>query len=328
MRIFNLIALIILLAHWNGCLQFMIPMFQNFPSDCWVALNGLQTAPWTEQYTVALFKALSHMLCIGYGRYPPQSYVDMWLTMLSMGLSLPSRDEKDAKICFSDGSDVLRGDDRPCLCPCSEFRHVSTVVQRKSKDWYRSVLKRIVVVSLNKLKNICPGGNYREKWEIESPIITNIDFKERSFMKTQFSPNSPKDSDWFVSSLLSSLQSLSVSQDVINYNCRSLVSSVPFFTNADPNFVSDVVTKLRFEVFQPGDQIIHEGTIGDKMYFIQEGVVDIIKSDGQILTTLSDGSYFGGLSFFFNDWISLMLNRDLFVDAGEACCWCSLCDLL
>jgi hyperpolarization activated cyclic nucleotide-gated potassium channel 2 len=87
MRILNLIALIILLAHWNGCLQFMIPMFQNFPSDCWVALNGLQTAPWTEQYTVALFKALSHMLCIGYGRYPPQSYVDMWLTMLSMGES-------------------------------------------------------------------------------------------------------------------------------------------------------------------------------------------------------------------------------------------------
>jgi len=30
------------------------------------------------------------------------------------------------------------------------------------------------------------------------------------------------------------------------------------------------------------------------MYFIQEGVVDIIKSDGTVLTTLSDGSYFGG----------------------------------
>ncbi|CAF2909582.1 unnamed protein product [Rotaria sp. Silwood2] len=59
MRILNLLALIILLAHWNGCLQFMIPMFQNFLSDCWVALNALQNAPWTEQYTVALFKALS-----------------------------------------------------------------------------------------------------------------------------------------------------------------------------------------------------------------------------------------------------------------------------
>ena len=41
-------------------------------------------------------------------------------------------------------------------------------------------------------------------------------------------------------------------QDVINYNCRALVASVPFFTNADPSFVSEVVTKLKYEVFQPG----------------------------------------------------------------------------
>jgi len=32
-----------------------------------------------------------------------------------------------------------------------------------------------------------------------------------------------------------------------------LVASVPFFANADSNFVSDVVTKLRYEVFQPGE---------------------------------------------------------------------------
>jgi len=30
------------------------------------------------------------------------------------------------------------------------------------------------------------------------------------------------------------------------------------------------------------------------MYFIQEGIVDIIKSDGTVLTALSDGSYFRG----------------------------------
>ena len=41
-------------------------------------------------------------------------------------------------------------------------------------------------------------------------------------------------------------------KDVINYNCRALVASVPFFTNADPSFVSEVVTKLKYEVFQPG----------------------------------------------------------------------------
>ena len=77
---------------------------------------------------------------------------------------------------------------------------------------------------------------------------------------------------------------------------------MPFFANADSNFVSDVVTKLKYEVFQPGTQttlsyfkstlwtwfcflgdiIIKEGTIGTKMYFIQEGVVDIVMANGEV----------------------------------------------
>jgi hyperpolarization activated cyclic nucleotide-gated potassium channel 2 len=90
---------------------------------------------------------------------------------------------------------------------------------------------------------------------------------------------------------------------------------VPFFANADQNFVSDVVTKLRFEVFQPGDLIIREGTIGNKMYFIQEGIVDIIKSNNEVMTTLSDGSYFGGkahaafIFFFLSNFYNRIANR-------------------
>ena len=44
---------------------------------------------------------------------------------------------------------------------------------------------------------------------------------------------------------------------MINFNCRSLVAAVPFFANADPEFVSSVVTKLQFEVFQPGKSKRH-----------------------------------------------------------------------
>lgn len=75
---------------------------------------------------------------------------------------------------------------------------------------------------------------------------------------------------------------------------------MPFFANADSNFVSDVVTKLKYEVFQPGDIIIKEGTIGTKMYFIQEGVVDIVMANGEVATSLSDGSYFGEICLLTN----------------------------
>lgn len=68
---------------------------------------------------------------------------------------------------------------------------------------------------------------------------------------------------------------------------------MPLFANADPNFVTSMLTKLRFEVFQPGDYIIREGTIGKKMYFIQHGVVGVLTKDNKE-TKLSDGCYFGG----------------------------------
>jgi len=40
-RIFNLICLMMLIGHWNGCLQFMVPMLLNFPEDSWVAVDNL-----------------------------------------------------------------------------------------------------------------------------------------------------------------------------------------------------------------------------------------------------------------------------------------------
>ncbi len=82
-------------------------------------------------------------------------------------------------------------------------------------------------------------------------------------------------------------------QEIVNFNCRKLVASMPLFANAEPNFVTAMLTKLRFEVFQPADYIVREGTIGKKMYFIQHGVVNVI-TKGTPGMKLSDGSYFGG----------------------------------
>uniref|UniRef100_H2Z2I5 Ion transport domain-containing protein n=1 Tax=Ciona savignyi TaxID=51511 RepID=H2Z2I5_CIOSA len=83
-RIFNLVGLMLLIGHWNGCLQFLIPMLHNFPADSWIVIDDLVGRPWAEQYSWSVFKAMSHMLCIGYGQKPPKNLMDLWMTMLSM----------------------------------------------------------------------------------------------------------------------------------------------------------------------------------------------------------------------------------------------------
>lgn len=252
MKIFNLICMMLLVGHWSGCLQFLVPMLQGFPSNSWVAINELETKYWFEQYSWALFKAMSHMLCIGYGRFPPQSLTDMWLTLLSM----------------------ISG----ATCYALFLGHTTNLIQSldSSRRQYREKLKQVEeYMAYRKLPRDLRQG------------IT--DYFEHRYQGKFF------DEEAILGELSERLR-----EDVINYNCRSLVASVPFFANADPNFVNDVVTKLKYEVFQPGDVIIKEGTLGTKMYFIQEGIVDIVMSNGEVATSLSDGSYFGEICLLTN----------------------------
>nr|XP_057945006.1 potassium/sodium hyperpolarization-activated cyclic nucleotide-gated channel 4 isoform X2 [Doryrhamphus excisus] len=170
-RIVNLIGMMLLLCHWDGCLQFLVPMLQDFPADCWVSKNKMVYKQ-VEQYM--------------------------------------------------------------------SFHKLPADMRQRIHDYYEH--------------------RYQGKMFDEESILGEL--------------NEP------------------LREEIINFNCRKLVASMPLFANADPNFVTSMLTKLKFEVFQPGDYIIREGTIGKKMYFIQHGVVSVL-TKGSKETKLSDGSYFG-----------------------------------
>ena len=59
MRIFNLICMMLLVGHWSGCLQFLVPMLQGFPKQSWVAINELEV---TVQSGLTVRMTL-HQLC-------------------------------------------------------------------------------------------------------------------------------------------------------------------------------------------------------------------------------------------------------------------------
>ncbi|KAF1385868.1 hypothetical protein PFLUV_G00112220 [Perca fluviatilis] len=244
MRIFNLIGMMLLLCHWDGCLQFLVPMLQDFPSDCWVSLNKMVNDTWTELYSFALFKAMSHMLCIGYGRQAPESMSDIWLTMLSMIVG--------------------------ATCYAMFIGHATALIQSldSSRRQYQEKYKQVEqYMSFHKLP-----ADFRQKIH---------DYYEHRYQGKMF------DEESILEELNEPLR-----EEIVNFNCRKLVASMPLFANADPNFVTAMLTKLRFEVFQPVDYIIREGTIGKKMYFIQHGVVSVL-TKGSIGMKLMDGSYFG-----------------------------------
>ncbi|KFU83955.1 Potassium/sodium hyperpolarization-activated cyclic nucleotide-gated channel 4, partial [Chaetura pelagica] len=243
-RIFNLIGMMLLLCHWDGCLQFLVPMLQDFPEDCWVYINHMVNDSWGKQYSHALFKAMSHMLCIGYGQQAPKGMTDVWLTMLSMIVG--------------------------ATCYAMFIGHATALIQSldSSRRQYQEKYKQVEqYMSFHKL----PGDTRQRIHEYYEHRYQGKMFDEENILGELSEP---------------------LKEEIINFNCRNLVANMPLFANADPNFVTAMLTKLRFEVFQPGDFIIREGTVGKKMYFIQHGVVSIL-TKGNKETKLSDGSYFG-----------------------------------
>jgi CRP-like cAMP-binding protein len=53
-------------------------------------------------------------------------------------------------------------------------------------------------------------------------------------------------------------------------------------------------------VFQPEETIIHDGEIGDAMYFIVEGKVSVLNKSKNVLVALQKGDFFGALVLVFS----------------------------
>jgi len=79
------------------------------------------------------------------------------------------------------------------------------------------------------------------------------------------------------------------------------ISKVPLFEDMDEIEIEETARIMVREEFRTGDAVFDEGDVGDKMYVIVKGAVDIIKgagrgTPGQILVTLRAGDYFGEMS--------------------------------
>ena len=83
-RMGNMFCLVFVFAHWNACFQYFVAEVTNFPEDSWVSIDGIYDDSIFEKYSWCLFRAFSHMLCIGYGHTTPRNVSEVWVVQISM----------------------------------------------------------------------------------------------------------------------------------------------------------------------------------------------------------------------------------------------------
>ena len=149
-------------------------------------------------------------------------------------------------------------------CYAMFLGHATNLIQSldSSRRQYRFVLPFLGTLEIwstgrrwNRWRSIWRTGNCPETQETRS--LSNFRQQQHLVNKCAFHRyfEHRYQGKFFDEELILGELSEKLREDVINYNCRALVASVPFFTNADPSFVSEVVTKLQYEVFQPGVQL-------------------------------------------------------------------------
>lgn len=81
---------------------------------------------------------------------------------------------------------------------------------------------------------------------------------------------------------------------------RDLIQKVPFFREANDDLLKDVVMALRPVVYTPGSYLIREGEMGDCMYIVSVGTVEVVSRDGsKVFAELEEGSFVGEMALVY-----------------------------
>ncbi len=82
---------------------------------------------------------------------------------------------------------------------------------------------------------------------------------------------------------------------------KDIIEKVPIFQGANDDLVQQIVMNLRPVVYTPGDYVFRKGEVGDNMFFISRGAVEVVSDDGgTVYATLREGNFFGEIALLLN----------------------------
>lgn len=75
-----------------------------------------------------------------------------------------------------------------------------------------------------------------------------------------------------------------------------MVAEVPLFADLDAGAIARIAGLLRARIVPAGHTIVHRGALGDSMYFIAAGAVDVVSTGAAETVRLGEGEFFGEIA--------------------------------
>lgn len=90
--------------------------------------------------------------------------------------------------------------------------------------------------------------------------------------------------------------SVNLRTEILMHSCSILLSKVSLFKDLSKDILENIVKCLKLEIYFTNGVIVQANTIGESMFFIQNGTAAIMSPSGVELGHLSDGSHFGEMA--------------------------------
>lgn len=84
----------------------------------------------------------------------------------------------------------------------------------------------------------------------------------------------------------------------------SIIVQVTIFQECQPEFLRDLVLKMKAYIFTPGDSICRKGEVAREMFIIADGILEVLSEAGKVLTTMKAGDFFGEIGILNLDGLN------------------------
>ncbi|CAK9810714.1 Cyclic nucleotide-gated cation channel alpha-3 [Anthophora quadrimaculata] len=285
-RVLNLIHILLILAHWFGCFYYLLSEAEGFQGDWVYPYRPGEYATLTRKYLGSLYWST--------------------LTLTTIG-DLPTPETNAEVVAGGNPRSLAR---RGRLSRLLQFKHnggyVFTIV-----SYLIGVF--IFATIVGQVGNVITNRN-ANRLEFERLLDG-----AKTYMRHHKVPGGMKrrvlrwyDYSWSrgriqgggdINTALGLLPDKLKTELALHVNL-SVLKKVTIFQECQPEFLHDLVLKMKAYIFTPGDSICRKGEVAREMFIIADGILEVISETGRVLTTMKAGDFFGEIGILNLDGLN------------------------
>ncbi len=294
LRLVEFLSGVILIAHYAACGWMCLALWKNDKSECVGLDDSTVLLNWGNAVTECQWKDTWVQRQIMYGKIPYNGGTAWQRYVRSFNWALPTLVV------------VVIGDVVPVTSHETLYAFVWMILGVTINAAIIGNVANIVANIDTDSSAFVKRADEIKKYMHNSNISKQLRSKVNYFLMSLWDHRESQNEDSFVSKLPSTLQ-IQVTQRTRQRH----ISECPFFDFCSHEIVKALSLRLKLLLFSKSDIIVHQGDMGQEMFFLEKGSVQIVSSDGKtVFATLGanpenatsenrESAFFGETSLFF-----------------------------